>query len=1061
MSKKVRFSKNSQLSYKGTNWFFLIALLATACDSSDGLKITDAKDSAESTINMQVAANPGMMTNPDAIANTDIVTVENSQLLTFQDTQSESRSKLDLINSDAEAKPALNGWETQGDCRVTDQMVAAGNGRHAFVINDGCVLSQFGTTKIEAGDTFSAIFDIAPVESNASSLQIEWVAQSESGDQQLIQGHLLDSSQSVMDWRPKVSAISSIDLEPFIGHRIGLRLSNASENGEPVLFDALQTYQHSSRNESKIAFSDSWAGQCNQIWTGSSYWANRLADWEVLDQRLVIRNAVAHKPLRTLHRITSEVSTEIGEFSLRVETGADTEDGSGEFSGILIGSGTRLDHRAAALVHNRFGKNGGLIVGIDFNGRVFIKDNDVANARIAESEPVTHSRVAGAVLHLDVSSIGDNQYQLDAYFEQSTGEVLASATATVEASRVIGNIALVAGPGTGNTTHWFRSFSGTGNKLLEHRNRAFGPVLFAAYTVSRDQLTVNAQFPPACEDAFEDIRLQVRTDDQSLWKTITVADLDPKAFVTRFQVNNWDSSLDSQYRIVVNHTVNGSEVTSHYGGLIKADPIDKNELVIGVFNCRPGLILSDTEGWIQQNNNKPFTFTKERIVMPHEELLDNAAKHDADLLAFVGDQIYEFDPNGWIDRSDPIALELDYFWKWFQFGWSVREQTLNTPAFIIPDDHDVYQGNLWGQGGRAADVESAGGYVQSAEFVELVQRTQTGSLPPAFDPTPVEQGIGVYYTDMVYGAVGIAVLEDRKFKTGPDSSDQPKQLLGDRQHAFLDNWVEDWRAQQMKIVVSQSPFAQSSSHSSAGLVRQKLDVDSNGWPKTGRDAALRSIRRVAAPHISGDQHLGMMLRHGIDVHGDAIYSFASPSMLNVFPRVWDPENLQDGPGDRDAVLLGNSIDAHGNLIDVRAVANPDIYFSPTPTGGTVAKDDLGIGYGIVRINKLDRSYTFEAWPANQDPQDPTAAPYEGWPVTVQQDENDGRAVQGFLSKRTAAAEQPIVKVFNESDNSLVYSRRWNSSTVELPVYDTSASYRVEFSSDDPAYFELYDAQRTQ
>jgi len=74
-------------------------------------------------------------------------------------------------------------------------------------------------------------------------------------------------------------------------------------------------------------------------------------------------------------------------------------------------------------------------------------------------------------------------------------------------------------------------------------------------------------------------------------------------------------------------------------------------------------------------------------------------------------------------------------------------------------------------------------------------------------------------------------------------------------------------------------------------------MDANGWPKVGRDAAVRALRRASAPHITGDQHLGMTLRHGIESPGDAVYSFAGPSMLNIFPRIWDPENAEAGPGD--------------------------------------------------------------------------------------------------------------------------------------------------------------------
>ena len=99
------------------------------------------------------------------------------------------------------------------------------------------------------------------------------------------------------------------------------------------------------------------------------------------------------------------------------------------------------------------------------------------------------------------------------------------------------------------------------------------------------------------------------------------------------------------------------------------------------------------------------------------------------------------------------------------------------------------------------------------DFVNAVQRTQTAHHPAPFDPTPVEQGIGVYYGDMVYGRIGFAVLEDRKFKSGPegkvnswkgrpDHIRDPKfdtksidkdglVLLGERQLKFLRHFAGD------------------------------------------------------------------------------------------------------------------------------------------------------------------------------------------------------------------------------------------------------------------------------
>ncbi|MFT5047624.1 MAG: alkaline phosphatase D, partial [Porticoccaceae bacterium] len=82
-----------------------------------------------------------------------------------------------------------------------------------------------------------------------------------------------------------------------------------------------------------------------------------------------------------------------------------------------------------------------------------------------------------------------------------------------------------------------------------------------------------------------------------------------------------------------------------------------------------------------------------RIVFPHNELVENSQKHNPDLAAFPGDQIYEFDPNGLI-KNELLDPTLDYLWKWYQFGWSIREIMRTTPSFVLPDDHDVFQSNV-------------------------------------------------------------------------------------------------------------------------------------------------------------------------------------------------------------------------------------------------------------------------------------------------------------------------------------------------------------------------------
>ena len=59
-------------------------------------------------------------------------------------------------------------------------------------------------------------------------------------------------------------------------------------------------------------------------------------------------------------------------------------------------------------------------------------------------------------------------------------------------------------------------------------------------------------------------------------------------------------------------------------------------------------------------------------------------------------------------------------------------------------------------------------YAMPAEWVRAVERTQTAHLPDPYDPRPIEQGIGVYFTELNYGRMSFGIIEDRKFKSGPE-----------------------------------------------------------------------------------------------------------------------------------------------------------------------------------------------------------------------------------------------------------------------------------------------------
>jgi hypothetical protein len=230
----------------------------------------------------------------------------------------------------------------------------------------------------------------------------------------------------------------------------------------------------------------------------------------------------------------------------------------------------------------------------------------------------------------------------------------------------------------------------------------------------------------------------------------------------------------------------------------------------------------------------------------------------------------------------------------------------------------------------------------------MVERCQTSHLPDPFDPTPIGQGIGVYYTRLVVGEVDFAIIEDRKFKSGPNgkipqqgprpdhiydpnydpaSIDKPGLvLLGERQLEFLDQWAGWTNGVQMKAVLSQTGFCGAAHLHGNKDNRLHADLDSNGWPQTGRNKALRAIRKAGAVHIGGDQHLPTVIQHGIGEFRDGPWAFIVPASVNTYyKRWWWPEDEQPGGNpdpENPLPWTGDYLDGMGNKITMHAYANP-------------------------------------------------------------------------------------------------------------------------------------------
>ena len=436
-----------------------------------------------------------------------------------------------------------------------------------------------------------------------------------------------------------------------------------------------------------------------------------------------------------------------------------------------------------------------------------------------------------------------------------------------------------------------------------------------------------------------------------------------------------------------------------------------------------------------------------------EEIVNNLRKQNPDLLFFAGDQTYR---------------HTEHTAGWIEFGLQFRDVMRDRPTITIPDDHDVGHPNLWGEAGKRTQLKTGadGGYYYPVEYVQMVERCQTWHLPDAYDPAPVKRGIGVYYTRLRVGGIDLAILEDRKFKSGPegkiprmgprpdhinDESYDPKtidlaglELLGERQLKFLREWGQDWAGAEMKSVLSQTAFAGAVHLHGTMTNRLLADLDCNGWPQTGRNKALEEIRRAWATHLCGDQHLAVVLKHGIDEWGDGPYGFTSPAIVNtIYGRWWWPKNEEAGANPVQNSPLpwtGDYNDGLGNKITMLAYANP---------GNVRDEKERGDGYGLARFNKKERTITFECWPrfANVDERDKPQFP--GWPISIKMEDNDGRKPVGWLPEIIVEeASRPVVQVVNDSTGEILYTVRAQSNRFQPPVYG-EGKYSILVGADRP------------
>jgi len=550
-------------------------------------------------------------------------------------------------------------------------------------------------------------------------------------------------------------------------------------------------------------------------------------------------------------------------------------------------------------------------------------------------------------------------------------------------------------------------------------------ICFALYTVHDGILKLTAQLYPLKDGESPTLRLEAKRGGR--WTEVARTEIVNPGWTAPFRVEKWDVTKDVPYR--VRHS--GGAV---YEGIIRADPVAKSEIVVAAFTGNS--IYAGHGGDI-----------------PKTDIVENLARIKPDLLFFSGDQVY--------DHNRHYAY-------WLKFGRDFGEAIRSTPTVTIPDDHDVGMANIWGAGGKKSHTGAGhdGGYFKPVAYVQEVERAQTSHLPDPFDPTPILRGIGVYYTALTWGGVSFAILEDRKFKTGPhglipkmgprpdhirDPNYDPKAvdvagavLLGERQLKFLRAWAGDWRGAEMKAVLSQTIFCGGAHLHGSRRNRLIADLDSNGWPQTGRNKAIAEIRRAFAIHIAGDQHLATIIHHGIDDWNDGCYSFCVPSIANLYLRWWDPPKPGRNRRAGAPEYTGENLDGFANKITVWAAANPGA--KPNHSKLTTRS----AGFGVVRFNKSKRTIKIECWPRNVDVTDPGASQYPGWPMTVRQEDNYGRKAAAWLPTiELRGATDPVVRVVDEATGEMVYCIRIKGASWRPKVFK-SGRYTVTVGEGDAA-----------
>jgi len=763
-------------------------------------------------------------------------------------------------------------------------------------------------------------------------------------------------------------------------------------------------------------FKDDFAAINDRVWIGEKYWAIPMEDWHIKAGRLEFKG---NEKFSRVNLLTTVIKKGAGNFTVSTDMGllnkSNKNTGAAGFS---IGINDALDDDVKAACY--YGKS--LKAGVSTAGNLFIGSKSIPLAKDFDYSDFNLTAVgyhSNNSTQITLSCKSKNSKAIEISYEVNediSGLVALTNNFEQESSE----------------RFWFKNLILKGSKAQAKSQNSFGPILWTMHTLSGKTLCIMAQMPPIGAKDNQKVELFLKLNNS--WKNVATQPIDNAAYTAHFSIPGWDSAKDIAYRVVYKNQ--GKEY--NYEGKIRKEPKDR-PLQFGGLTC-------------QEWGGYPYT-----------PLVKNLKKHNPDMLFFSGDQLYEGNGGYRIKREPENAAILSYLGKWYMFGWAFGDVMRDRPTICTPDDHDVFQGNLWGESGKAISIEerqknpdALGGYVQTPKMVNVVGKTNCGHLPEPYHSKPLPGGIKTWHTHLVYGNVSFAIISDRMFKSGPElireaegrldhikeplqpnQLEDPKlELLGNLQMEFLEHWVNDWNGSNMKVLLSQTLFCNVGTHHGNDKMFLYGDMDSGGWPKQKRDEVIRLIRKANAFHINGDQHLPFIVQYSVDEPRDAGYTFCTPAISTGYIRWGEPDIVKAPYTHRPPHGLPNTgiyKDVFGNTNYIYAVGNPNDNYQSS--NRYQRAQNKASGFGLITFNTAERTITINAYRFLADKENPTENDrFPGWPLTISQSDNDGRKHVGYLPSLSISKPHQVVKIINEKNNELIKALRIKGTAYQPEVF---------------------------